>query len=149
MNDIKKSKLDIRNLNEFITVENTDSDVQILDIENLIYIYQFFNKIIDNKNITTDEMFIKLFIKEFNENKDILSYIKNYQSKYADIKRIYLEYEENPATTINKISNILKKSEIYFFKEEYSNLINFYISLDEENMKSKIENHLKPNLSEI
>ena len=58
--EIKESKLDIRYLDEFIS-ESNDLEVQSFDIENLFYIYNFFDKIILDDKIKTDEFFISVF----------------------------------------------------------------------------------------
>ena len=133
INEIKNSKLDIRSLNEYIVVEGENTDIQTSDIENLIYIYQFFNKIIDDKNVKTDENFIALLGKKFSNN--ILSYFENYQNNYGEIRRIYQLYEKNPDTIFNTINSILKKSKVKFFIE--NNFITFKITLKKEQNKEK------------
>ena len=136
--EIKESKLDIRYLDEFIS-ESNDLEVQSFDIENLFYIYNFFDKIILDDKIKTDEFFISVFNQKFDNDKNIFSYFDNYQSKYGEIKRIYQLYENNPVLTIQEIGDILKKSKVNFVKEEPSKFITFEIVLDKEN---KIYNNL-------
>ena len=57
---IKDANLEIRNLNEFID-ENENSQLQTTDIDNLLDIYTFFIRLIEDKNINTDESFHKIF----------------------------------------------------------------------------------------
>ena len=54
--EIKDNNLEIRNLNEFID-ENENSQLQTTDIDNLLDIYTFFEKLFNNKSIK-----IKLFL---------------------------------------------------------------------------------------
>ena len=127
MKDIKDSKIDIRNLNEFI-VESAESEVQTSDIENLIKIYNFYLNIIDDEEIKTDETLLNIFNKKFNDEK-IYSDIDRYQQKFGEIKRIYELYEKNPVMTIQTIQDILRESEIEFYKENNIKLMNFKIYL--------------------
>ena len=130
LDDIKKKKLDIRSLNEFIVVEGENTDIQTSDIENLINIYQFFIEIIGNDNLETDEKVIESLKNKFDNN--ILSYFESYQNNYGEIKRIYLLYEKNPDTAFNIINNILKKSNVEFFKDDLLDLMTFNILLENE-----------------
>lgn len=59
---LKNANFEIRNLTEFMD-ENEQSHLQASDIDNLIDVFSFMNKIIDNKDIKTDEDFIKIFKK--------------------------------------------------------------------------------------
>lgn len=54
---IHEKNFDIRYLNEFID-ESEASDLQTSDIDNLIYINNFFTKILNNKEINNDEKFL-------------------------------------------------------------------------------------------
>ena len=145
LDDIKKNKIDIRSLNEFIVVEGENTDIQTSDIENLISIYQFFTEIIGNDNLETDEKVIEFLKNKFDNN--ILSYFENYQNNYGEIKRIYLLYEKNPDTVLNIINNILKKSNVEFFKDDLLDLMTFNIFLENEpNQDEKIcDNSKKQN----
>ena len=67
---IKKTNLDIRNLNEFIE-ENENSQLKMTDIDNLQDVYTFFNKLIEEKQINTDEDLHKIFKQSFESNKNI------------------------------------------------------------------------------
>ena len=68
--DIKDSNLEIRNLNEFID-ENENSQIQITDIDNLLDVYTFFKKFLENDQIKTDEEFNNIFRKEFEQDNKI------------------------------------------------------------------------------
>ena len=61
---------EIRNLNEFV-VENAASELQTSHIDNLIYVFEFFVKIFNDKEITSDKTLIEIFGKEMENNKDI------------------------------------------------------------------------------
>ena len=138
---IKDKKIDIRNLNEFI-VESAETEIQISDIENLIKIYNFFMKILDDKDSTTDEILLTKFNKEFIDNK-IYSDFERYQQKYGEIIRIYKLYEENPVMTINKIQKILKKSKILIYRGDDLKLMTFQIELLNKEKKNIIEHNEK------
>jgi len=92
---LKDSNIDIRNLNEFI-VENTISELQTSDIDNLYYVFDFFIKIFNNKEIKTDKLLFKVFTKEINTNKEMWLCIESYQKIYGKIRRVYDLYTENP-----------------------------------------------------
>ena len=92
---LKDSNTDIRNLNEFV-VENAESELQTSDIDNLYYIFKFFNKIFNDKEIKTDKLLFEVFTKELNTNKEMWLRIESYQKIYGKIKRVYDLYTENP-----------------------------------------------------
>lgn len=54
--------MEIRNLGEFID-ESENKQINITDINNLIDVYTFFLKLMDNKDIKTDEDFLQIFGK--------------------------------------------------------------------------------------
>ena len=118
--------MDIRNLNEFID-ENENSQLQTTDIDNLLDVYRFFTKLLDNNEIKTDENFLKIFREEFDKNKNILVKLKGYLNTYGEIIQLYNLYHENPEMTIQKIDSILKKSSVIFIKEPNINLYTFKI----------------------
>ena len=137
--EIKESKIDIRYLDEFIA-ETNNIEVQSFDIENLLYTYNFFNKIIYDDKIKTDENFLTIFSQKFNNDKSIFSCLDNYQSKYGEIKRIHKLYENNPVLTIQDAGYILKKSKVNFKKETSSKLMTFEIFSDKQNKYYDNEN---------
>ena len=113
---IKDSNLEIRNLNEFID-ENENSQLQITDIDNLLDIYTFFKKFIENKEIGTDENFFNMFKLEFEKDNNIGIKLQEYLNSYGEIFQLYQLYDENSEMTIQKIANILKNSELKIYKE--------------------------------
>jgi len=121
---IRDKNFDIRYLNEFLD-ESEASDLQTSDIDNLIYINDFFNKIINNKEINTDEKFLKKFKDDFEKDKEIAIKLKGYIKTYSEINQIYKLYDENPEMTIEKISKLIKDSAVNLFKDEKQNLFTF------------------------
>ena len=137
---IKDSNLEIRNLNEFID-ENENSQLQVNDIDNLLDVFTFFNNLIEDKNITTDENFHNQFKKNFEENKYIAIKMQGYLSCYGEIVQLYQLYDENSEMTIEKISNILENSKVEIYEEK--NEI-FMFKVLYKNLKGELV-HLTPN----
>jgi len=125
---IKDLNFEIRNLNEFID-ENESSELQTTDIDNLMDVYRFFNKLMDNKEIDTDEKLLKNFKEEFNnvKNKDIIIKIEGYLKTYGEIIQLFDSYHENPEMTIQKIDKLLNNSSVKLYKDEKLNLYSFNI----------------------
>ena len=121
---IKDSNLEIRNLNEFID-EVDGSQLQTTDIDNLMDIYIFFNKLIGNENIKTDEQFLINFKIEYDKDKDIPNKLQGYLNTYGEIIQLFQLYDENPEMTIQKIDNILNKSLVNIYKDKISDLFIF------------------------
>ena len=134
LKSLMDSKLEIRNLNEFI-VENAASELQTSDIDNLIYIFEFFKNIFDNEDINTDKSFIDIFGKEFNNNEEIFERLESYQKIYGEIKRVYQLYDENPIMTIEKIKMLIEDSSIEIYKDDLKDYITFRMIY-----KKKIDN---------
>lgn len=144
MKEIKDSHLEIRNLTEFID-ETENKSIDITDIDNLIEVYTFFLKLMENKDIKTDEDFLQIFGKEFNLNKSIIRKLQEYLKVYYEIIQLFKSYYENPEMTKQKIGRILQDSNIEIFKEKLNDLYTFnisYKSQDEESIKIEI-NELK------
>ena len=114
---IKDDGLDIRNLNEFID-ENENSQLQTTDIDNLIDVYNFFQVLIENKKIETDEDFHTIFRKNFENHKDIIKNLQIYLSTYGEIIQLYDSYVKNPEITTEKVYKLLKNSSAEIFMEE-------------------------------
>ena len=130
---LKNANFEIRNLTEFMD-ENEQSHLQASDIDNLIDVFSFMNKIIDNKDIKTDEDFIKIFKKEFEDeknNKDIAIKFHSYLSVFYEIIQLYQQYDENPEMTIEKVDKILKESKIEIKNKKDTDLIVFEIEYDD------------------
>ena len=123
---IKDANLEIRNLNEFID-ENENSQLQTTDIDNLLDIYTFFEKLFNNKSINTDESFHKIFKASFELEKDIIIKLKGYLSSYGEIIQLFQLYDENPEMTTQKINKILMSSILEIYKEEKKDCFMFKI----------------------
>ena len=143
---IKEKKFDIRYLNEFID-ESESSDIQTTDIDNLIYINNFFLNLEKNKNINTDEEFFKIFKIEFEKDKEIDIKLNRYLKSYGEIIQIYQLYNKNPEMNIAKIVNILNNSLIKIYKDENTNLFTFLIQY--ENNSKKLNNIKVKELDEL
>ena len=117
---IKESNLEIRNLNEFID-ENENSQLQITDIDNLIDVYTFLKKIIENKEIKTDEDFHNIFRTKFEKDKNIGFKLQSYLNSYGEIYQLYQLYDENSEMTTQKISKILQDSFLEIYKKDNEN----------------------------
>ena len=135
---IKDANLEIRNLNEFID-ENENSQLQTTDIDNLLDVYTFFKKIMDNKNIKTDEDFFNIFNKNFESQKNIIIQLQGYLSCYGEIIQLFQLYDENSEMTIQKIYNILKSSKVEISKEENDCYIYKIIYLNQKEEQKQIK----------
>ena len=124
---LRETNFEIRNLNEFID-ENENKQLDITDIDNLIDVYTFFIKLINNENIKTDEDFIKLFGQEFNEDKTIIRKLQEYLKVYGEIIQLFKLYDENPVMTIQKINKILQDSNVQIYKEENTDTFSFDVN---------------------
>ena len=123
---IKDSNLEIRNLNEFID-ESDNSQLQTTDIDNLIDVYTFFKKLMNNKEIKTDEEFLQNFRKEFDNDKEIVIKLQGYLNTYGEIIQLYQSYDENPEMTSQKIENLLKDSEVKIYKDKKTDIFIYNI----------------------
>ena len=129
---IKDSNLEIRNLNEFID-ESETSELQMSDIDNLINVYSFFEKLMKNDKIKTDEDLLKIFKETFNKEKQIEIKLQNYLNSYGELIQLFESYGENPEMTIQKIESILKDSKLYIFEDKKTNLFTFKIDYINKN----------------
>ena len=131
---IKDSNLEIRNLNEFID-EIDSSQLQTTDIDNLIDVYTFFNKLLGNEQIKTDMELLMNFKTEYNKDKDIPFKLQGYLNTYGEIIQLFQLYDENPEMTIQKINNILNESIVNIYKENNSDLFTINVSYRNQNGK--------------
>ena len=131
---IKDSNLEIRNLNEFID-EIDSSQLQTTDIDNLIDVYTFFNKLMGNENIKTDIDLLTNFKIEFNNDKDIPIKLQGYLNTYGEIIQLFQLYDENPEMTIQKINSILDESLVNIYKDNKTDLFIFNVSYKNQNGK--------------
>ena len=132
---IKDSNLEIRNLNEFID-ESDNSQLQTTDIDNLIDVYAFFKKLMNNKEIKTDEEFLQNFRKEFDNDKEIVIKLQGYLNTYGEIIQLYQFYDENPEMTSQKIENLLKDSEVKIYKDKKTD--NFIYNIKYKNQTGQL-----------
>ena len=75
---IRDKNFEIRNLNDFI--DESASELQVSDINNLEYVYSFYIKIINNKKITTDKELIEIFNEEYIKDKYCCSYARLFKN---------------------------------------------------------------------
>ena len=129
---IKDSNLEIRNLNEFID-ESDNSQLQTTDIDNLIDVYTFFKKLMDNKEIRTDEELLQNFRKEFDNDKEIVIKLQGYLNTYGEIIQLYQSYDENPEMTTQKIGNLLKDSKVEIYKDKKTDIFIYKIKYKNQN----------------
>ena len=129
---IKDSNLEIRNLNEFID-EVDGSQLQTTDIDNLMDVYIFFNKLLENKNINTDEQLLINFKNLYDADKDIYNKLKRYLDTYGEIIQLFQLYDENPEMTIQKIDNILSQSLVNIYKDKKRGLFIFNVEYKNKN----------------
>ena len=139
---IKDSKLEIRNLNEFID-ESENSQLETKDIDNLIDVYTFLDKFMEKHKNNTDEELFQIFRKEFENEKNIDIKLMGYLKAYGDIIQLFDSYHENPEMTTQKINKILSDSFVKFFKEGKNNLFTFSISYKNQN------NEVVQNINEL
>ena len=128
---IWEKNLDVRNLNELID-ESDSSALQTSDIDNLLYVNIFFNKLTNNNEIKTDENFLILFKKEFENEKNIGIKLNEYLKSYGEIIQLYNSYIENGQMTTEIISNILKLSNVKLYKDEATNCFKYSIYYEKE-----------------
>ena len=143
---IKEANLEIRNLNEFID-ENENSQLQTTDIDNLLDVYTFFNNIMENKDIKTDENFHNNFRNNFENYKNIIIKLQGYLSSYGEIIQLFQLYNETPEMTTQKIYNILKDSYLEIFKEEKNDSFSF--NLKYYNQKNELTQVGKNEIDEL
>ena len=129
---IKDSNLEIRNLNEFID-ESDNSQLQTTDIDNLIDVFTFFKKLMENEEIKTDEDLLITFRKEFDNDKDIVIKLQGYLNTYGEIIQLLKSYDENPEMTIQKINNLLKDSLVDIYKDDNSDIFIYKIKYKNQN----------------
>ena len=141
---IRDSNLEIRNLNEFID-ENEASELQTSDIDNLINVYSFFEKLMDDKKINTDEDLLKVFKERFYNEKQIEIQLQNYLTSYGEIIQLFESYGENPEMTIQKIGSLLKESTLKIYKDEKTDLFTFKLEYQNKigNIVEQSENQLE------
>ena len=115
---IKESNLEIRNLNEFIDESDNNSQLQMSDIDNLLDVYTFFKKFMENEEIETDEIFFNEFKAEFERDNNIGIKLQGYLTAYGEIYQLYQLYDENSEMTSQKIAKILNNSIVEIYKEK-------------------------------
>ena len=135
--EIREKNFEIRNLNEFI--DESASELQISDIDNLSFVYELFQSLIINlSNIRTDKELIDIFRKKFNADKEIGLKLQNFLNAFGEIKQLFDYYNENPEMATNKIQNILNNSNIEIYKvEKLHHFIFKIIFKDDEQKKEK------------
>ena len=143
---IKDSNLEIRNLNEFID-ETENSQLQTTDIDNLMDVYTFFNSLINNQEIKTDENLLLIFRKNFDAEQNIIIKLKGYIETCGEIIQLYQTYDENPEMTIQKIEKLLKDSTIEIYKDKKSEI--FIYKIIYKNIKDEKAEIVETGLKEL
>ena len=128
---LKESNYEIRNLNDFI--DDSASELQTSNIEDLLYVYSFYNKLLGNKNIITDINLIEIFNREYSKDKNIAIHMQDYLKTFGEIIQLYKSYDENPESTLETIENLLKESSLELFMDTSSN--SFTFKIDNKNVK--------------
>ena len=134
------SNMDIRSLNEFI--DESASELQASDIDNLIYVFTFYEKIIDNKKITSDRELIDIFNEEYIKDNDIAVHMQEYLNTYGDLIQLYKSFDDNPESAVETVENILKKSTLLFFIEKKTNSFTFTINKLKDNDLEELRNKI-------
>ena len=137
---IKDINFEIRNLNDFI--DDSASELQISDIENLAYVYSFYLKIINNNKIDTDKELIEQFNDEYIKDKNIAFHIQNYLKTYGEIINMYNSIEDNQGSTIDSVESLLKHSSLELFKDKQSNSFIYTINKKRINELEEIRNKI-------
>ena len=112
---INDSNFDIKNLYE---LSGDEEEFNIADIDNLIYVYNFFKNLIDNQGIKTDIDLLLVFQKKFYHENDIIIKIKSYLYTYVEFIQLYQAYYECPDTKIEIINQLLKESIVNIYKQK-------------------------------
>ena len=112
---INDSNFDIKNLYE---LSGDEEEFNIADIDNLIYVYNFFKNLIDNQGIKTDIDLLLVFQKKFYHENDIMIKIKSYLYTYVEFIQLYQAYYECPDTKIEIINQLLKESIVNIYKQK-------------------------------
>ena len=70
-------------------------------------VYTFFNSLINNQEIKTDENLLLIFRKNFDAEQNIIIKLKGYIETCGEIIRLCQTYDENPEMTIQKIEKLV------------------------------------------
>ena len=116
LKEYKDTNLEIRNLNEFIE-ESENSQLLTSDIDNLVDVFSFFNKLMDNKKIDKDVTLLQKFKEEFDKDSNIIIKFQDYLNIYGEIYQLFQSYHENPEMTIQKIHSLLSNSSVRIYKD--------------------------------
>ena len=141
---LKDKKIEqVRNLNEFL-LESDDSPLNDADINDFIYVVNFFEGIIVDKDTYHIFFhFVKKITEEIFENNKYGKSLFNYIEKYNLIQTLFTKYLNHTEGCIKKIRNILNHSDFtillnkektsYTFQGSYlSSSINKENSMNEE-----------------
>ena len=112
---IKDKNIEIRNLNEFIDLDE-NSQIKMSDIDNLFDVYTFFISIIEDKKIKNDKNLFEKFKTKFEQDKNINIKLLRFLNSYGEMYQLFQLYDENSEMATEKILNILKNSLIEIYK---------------------------------
>ena len=137
---IRESNFEIRNLSDFI--DESASELQVSDIENLMNVFTFYHKLINNPNLTTDEELIRIFNEEYCKDKNIAFHMQDYLKTYGEIINLYNTFDNNPESTIEMVENLLKKSSLELIKNKESNSYTYIINKKKEKDLEELKNKI-------
>ena len=91
---LKDSNIDINNLNNYI-IRSKNTFLNKKDIDNLKYVFNFFDNLIMNQEIKTDEDLLNIFNQKFNKDENIFLEVNEYLKNYIELNKLYQLYIEN------------------------------------------------------
>ena len=128
---VKDSNFDILNLNDLIDNEELETG----DIEDLYNVNMFFDKLMDDQDIKTDEELLLNLQKNLENDKDIIIKLRKYLNIFGEIIDLYRLYNEYPKIIQERISQLLRESIINIYKEEKSDKFIYDIEYTIQNGK--------------
>ena len=127
LKELQDKNMDIKTFNEFID-EQENSQLTTNDVDNLLDTFEFFKKLVENKNIVSDIALIENFKKSCEKEKNIMIKMKEYLKCYGELIELNKILVKNPEATAKKVEKILNSSEVEFYKNiNDNNLYTFKI----------------------
>jgi hypothetical protein len=115
LKELQDKNMDIKTFNEFID-EQENSQLTTNDVDNLLDTFEFFKKLVENKNIISDIALIENFKKSCEKEKNIMIKMKEYLKCYGELIELNKILVKNPEATAKKVEKILNSSEVEFYK---------------------------------
>ena len=120
LKELQDKNMDIKTFNEFID-EQENSQLTTNDVDNLLDTFEFFKKLVENKNIISDIALIENFKKSCEKEKNIMIKMKEYLKCYGELIELNKILVKNPEATAKKVEKILNSSEVEFYKNVNNN----------------------------